>query len=132
MLDDTAVEALIAAAARVRECAYAPHSGFKVGAAVVTEDDRVFLGANVENASYGLSLCAERSAIAAAVAGGARSTRACVIVSDASDPATPCGACLQWLAEFGSESTQIICASTSGKQRRYTLSDLLPHPFHLE
>lgn len=131
MLDETQKTALIAAAGRAREAAYTPYSGYKVGAAVVAEDDRVFFACNVENASYGLSLCAERAAIACAVAHGAKRIKAVVVVTDADPPGTPCGACRQWLAEFGDNDLQIVTASLSGGQRAYTLGQLLPEAFRL-
>lgn len=134
MLDDSAVSALIACAIKTRESAYAPYSNYKVGAAVVTGDERVFFGCNVENASYGLSLCAERTAIASAVAAGAKRIRALVIVTDADPSGTPCGACRQWLAEFGGDDIEIIVANTTGSLllSRYTLGELLPNAFRLE
>jgi len=115
----------------VRETAYAPYSRFRVGAAAVAENERVFFGCNVENASYGLSLCAERAAIAAAVASGARRIVAVVLVADADPPATPCGACRQWMAEFGSGEMEIITANLAGRLRRFTLKELLPQSFRL-
>ena len=131
MLDDTQIAVLIACAARVRESAYAPYSGYKVGAAVVGEDDRVFLGCNVENASYGLSLCAERSALAAAVAAGVRLVKAVVVVTEANPPGTPCGACRQWMSEFSADTLEVIAGTPAGRYRRFTLTELLPDPFGL-
>lgn len=131
MLEEAAVKALITAAGCVREQAYAPYSGLKVGAAVVAEDDRVFFGANIENASYGLSLCAERAAISGAVANGAKRIRAIIILTDTDPPAMPCGACRQWLAEFGDDSLEVITANPNGCIRRSTLGGLLPQAFRL-
>lgn len=131
-LSDAQVSALVAAAARARQSSYSPHSGYAVGAAVLTADDRVFLGCNVENASYGLSLCAERAAIAAAVAGGARRLRAVVVVTEADPPGTPCGACRQWMAELGDSATQVIAANSQGTIRRFSLGKLLPEAFRLD
>ena len=132
MLDETQKTALIATAARARESAYAPYSSYKVGAAVVAGDDRVFFGCNVENASYGLSLCAERAAIACAIAHGVKRIKAVVVVTDADPPGTPCGACRQWMAEFGGDDLQIVTASLAGGQRAYTLGQLFPKAFRLE
>lgn len=132
MLDDSAIAALIAVAAQAREHAHAPYSRFTVGAAVVADDDGVFFGANVENASYGLSLCAERAAIASAVSGGARRIKAIVLVTETDPPSPPCGACRQWLAEFGNDDLQIILARPNGCHRKTRLGDLLPLPFRLE
>ncbi len=131
MLDDSQTAALVACALKARESAYAPYSKFKVGAAVVSEDDRVFSGCNVENSSYGLSLCAERNAIASAIANGAKGIKVVVVVTDGSPPSTPCGACRQWISEIGGPDCEIICANTSGTIRRFTLADLLPESFSL-
>lgn len=129
MLSRREEEALIALAALARTRAYAPYSGYSVGVAVVADDDRTFFGCNVENASLGLTLCAERSAMASAIAGGARKFRALVLVSDGIVPGTPCGACLQWLAEFGEPDTVVVVAAVSGQVQRWRLKDLLKEPF---
>lgn len=118
---------LTTAAQAVQQRAYAPYSRFRVGAAVEAEDGRVFAGCNVENASYGLTICAERSAVAAAVAGGARRLRRTVVVTDADPPAAPCGACRQVLAEFGPD--MILDAVGPASSRRWTLRELLPDAF---
>ncbi|HET7598925.1 MAG TPA: cytidine deaminase [Gemmatimonadales bacterium] len=114
------------AARAVRERAYAPYSNFRVGAAVEGEDGSVHVGCNVENASYGLSLCAERAAAAAAVAAGVRRLRRAVVVTDRDPPATPCGACRQVLAEFGDPEVVAIGPARTLRRR---LSELLPEPF---
>jgi cytidine deaminase len=119
---------LVAAATAVRANAYAPASRFLVGAAVQAADGRVFVGCNVENASYGLTICAERNAVAAAVAAGVRELVAVAVVTDLDEPARPCGACRQVLAEFGL-GMQVVMVGRGGIQRQVVLSALLPDPF---
>ena len=112
--------------------AYAPYSGFKVGAAILTQDNKIFTGCNVENASYGLTICAERSAIFSAVAsspGGKLGLRAVVVVNEKQVPCPPCGACRQVIAEFGAE-TIVLFQSEQGYQE-LTIADLLPSSFRL-
>jgi cytidine deaminase len=118
---------LLAAAEAARRQAYCPYSGFAVGAALEADDGRLFAGCNVENASFGVTLCAERAALAAAVAAGARHFRRLVIVADAEPPVTPCGACRQALAEFGL-ALQVEGIGPAGAQR-WTLAQLLPDSF---
>jgi len=123
-------EELLAAAREARHRAYAPYSGYAVGAAVYCEDGRIFTGANVENASYGLTVCAERVAIFRAVSEGARRIRALAVVTP--DGGTPCGACRQVLAEFANEDLIVWCASEEGTDlQEYSFSELLPHAFSL-
>ncbi len=110
--------------------AYAPYSKFRVGAAVLTSDGRVFQGCNVENASHGLSICAERSAVSAAVTAGSRTFMALALVSDADGPASPCGACRQVLAEFA-PSLLISSYGLNGSVQQWTIAELLPHRFQL-
>ena len=121
----------IALIARARECldrAYAPYSNFRVAAAVVDEQGRVFTGVNVENISYGLSICAERAAIFAAVAGGARRITAVAVAAGGADLLSPCGACRQVLAEFAAPDVPVFCDAPGGP-RRWTVSELLPDGF---
>lgn len=108
--------------------AYAPYSGFAVGAAVETLDGRIFAGCNVENASYGLTLCAERNALAMAVAAGCRQFRRVVITADTPQPTPPCGACRQWLWELAREA-EVLLVNRQGIQRRCTVAELLPLAF---
>jgi cytidine deaminase len=118
---------LITAARSAQARAYAPYSNFRVGAALEADDGSVFQGCNVENASYGLTICAERAAICAAVAAGATHFRRAVVVSDSDPPAAPCGACRQVLAEFGLDLS-IEGVSPRGTVR-WQLSQLLPSAF---
>jgi len=119
------LDKLILAAKKARDQAYAPYSGFSVGAAVLTKSGQVFAGCNVENASLGLTICAERSAVAAAVVGGKKDFEAIAIVANSNKPALPCGACRQVLAEF-SPSMKVFVATTRGEQHQFSLSALLP------
>ena len=114
---------LIAAAWDAREMAYAPYSNFLVGAALLAGDGRIFPGCNIENISYGLTNCAERVAIGAAIAAGARSFEKVVVVADTAQPISPCGACRQVLAEFGVKS--VILANRTQKVT-FSLEELLP------
>ncbi|MEP7013991.1 MAG: cytidine deaminase [Verrucomicrobiota bacterium] len=116
---------LIAAASEVRSRAYAPYSNFAVGAALQTKSGKVFTGCNVENISLGLTICAERAALASAVADGEREFVAVAIVTGFGEPVFPCGACRQVLVEFNPE-LQIIAATTDGRSETVLLSDLLP------
>ena len=123
-------EALVELAKKARAHAYAPYSGFAVGAAVLAADGRVFVGCNIENASYGLTNCAERTAIFSAVAAGAREIRALAVVADGALPCSPCGACRQVIAEFAVE--RIILANLKGSRRVVTKEELLPFAFSLQ
>lgn len=122
---------LIALALEARKNAYAPYSGFAVGAALLTGDGQVFTGCNVENASYGLTICAERVALFTAVARGNRSLRAIAVVAGTDDYCSPCGACRQVLAEFGGD-TRVYLANRHGAYRETTVAELLPGTFTLD
>ena len=119
---------LARAAREARSHAYAPYSHFRVGAAVRVAG-RVFTGCNVENSSYGLTLCAERVAVARAVAEGARRLDAVAVASSTAPPAPPCGMCLQTLAEFGGPETQVLLVGPRGPAVETTLGALLPRAF---
>lgn len=123
-------DSLLEAARAVQARAYAPYSRFKVGAALEAEDGRVFVGCNLENAAFGVTLCAERAALAAGVAAGARQFRRVVIVSDVDPPAAPCGACRQALTEFSPRL--LVEAFGPAGSRRWTLEALLPDAFGAE
>lgn len=109
----------------IRERAYAPYSHFAVGAALLGKSGRVFTGCNVENISFGLTICAERNAVFAAVAAGEREFEMIAIIADSKTPVTPCGACRQVLAEFSAD-LEITCANLEGATFRSTLRELLP------
>lgn len=124
-------EELIEHAARARAFAYAPYSTFAVGAALLTTDGRVFTGCNIENASYGLTMCAERVALFKAVSEGAAQFLRIAIVADAAAAVSPCGACRQVLWEFCPDII-VISANLKGQRRVQPLRDLLPEPFEGE
>ena len=125
MMDKELLEAALAA----RERAYAPYSKFLVGAAVRAESGKIYTGCNVENASYGLTVCAERNALFSAVGAGERKFTALCVVGDTEEPISPCGACRQVMAEF--KVPCIILANLKGDVKEYTLEELLPYGFTL-
>lgn len=128
MIDGKVKRELIMAAVSARENAYAPYSGFKVGAALLTVDGKIYTGANFENASFGAGTCAERVALGCALAAGAREFTAVACVGEGS--ITPCGICRQALSEFGDMT--VICAAPDGSDiREFMLSELLPYSFSL-
>jgi len=122
-----AIDELVARAGEARERAYAPYSRFRVGAAVLTSSGETFTGANVENASYSVAICAERVAASQAVASGHRDIRAVAVVSSAR-PTPPCGVCRQFLFEFDPDM-MVVSEGPDGDRRTWTLSDLLPDAF---
>lgn len=118
---------------RAREAsnnAYCPYSCFPVGAAVLTHDDTIFTGCNIENISYSLCLCAERSALASAVSAGYRKFKAIAVIGKKAKPCNPCGACLQFISEFG--PIEILLENESGELISKTLNDFLPNAFETE
>jgi cytidine deaminase len=125
---DPLVQALRVAARDAAARAYVPYSRFPVGAAVLAEDGTIYTGANVENASYGLTICAERNAIFQAVAQGQRRLRAVAVYTPTAQPTTPCGACRQVLNEFGPDA-QIFSFTDGSEYLQTTLGELLPHAF---
>ncbi len=121
---------LVQAATEAQANAYAPYSGFKVGAALQDTEGRIFVGANVENASFGVTNCAERVALGAAIAAGARKFDRLVVVSDATPPSAPCGACRQVLSEMAADL--VVEAVGPSGSRRWMMGDLMPDPFGAE
>jgi cytidine deaminase len=124
------IEEVLARAKAVQQRAYAPYSGFRVGAVLQGEDGALFEGCNVESASFGLTVCAERGAVMAAVAAGVRRFQRLVLVTDGDKAVPPCGACREVLAEF---SPELPILSVAGEDRKeWTLDRILPGPFRLD
>ena len=120
---------LIEAATKARDHAHAPYSKFSVGAALLTKSGKIFTGCNVENVSLGLTICAERSAVAAAIAAGEKELAAIAIVTDFLEPVFPCGACRQVLSEFNPK-IEVIASTIEGRNETALLSELLPRSGH--
>ncbi len=123
------MEELILKASEAKENAYAPYSRYKVGAAVVDENGKIFTGCNIENESYGATMCAERTAIFKAISSGSKSIKTIVITADGSMP-YPCGMCRQVMAEF-MDKDGVIILECAGKVESYTFSELMPYTFKL-
>lgn len=123
---------LLAAAQKARGRAYAPYSEFPVGAAVLGANGRIYSGCNVENASLGLTCCAERNAIFAMVAAGEREVREVLIVGETAEALPPCGACRQVMAEFARPAAVVHMCDRTGAGRSVTVAELLPHAFRLK
>jgi len=128
MLDETVRQQLLDQARRAREAAYAPYSSFTVGAAVLTAAGEIFSGCNIENASLGATICAERVAIFRAVAAGWRDLTALAVIADTPEPVAPCGLCRQVLAEFN-PNCLVLMANIAGSIRLANLKELLPLAF---
>ena len=128
MIDPAVEEKLVAAAKETRLHALCAYSGFAVGAAIEDETGKIWGGCNVENSTYGLTVCAERVAIWKALSEGVREFRSGAVVTDASEPTPPCGACRQILWQFARD-VPIVSATLEGKRKRYRLSQIFPEPF---
>ena len=128
MLSSDKIQQLVQQALDVREKAYAPYSEFPVGAVLLGKSGQIYTGCNVENISYGLTICAERMAIFKAISEGEREFEAVAIVADMEEPVPPCGACRQVLAEFSPNMT-VIMANLKDETKLMILSDLFPEPF---
>jgi len=128
---DTQVAELLERARQAQANAHAPYSHFRVGAALVTASGKYYSGANVENASYGLTVCAERSAIFQMVGAGEREIAALLVVGDCDDFLPPCGACRQVIAEFAAPATPVFMCRRDGAYQRTTVAELMPHVFRL-
>jgi cytidine deaminase len=122
------INELINKAKNAREHSYSPYSRFKVGAALKTKNGMVFTGCNIENSSYGLSICAEREAIFKAISAGERDLDTIAVVTDSDKLTTPCGACRQVMWEFSKDMT-VIVANLKGKKKEFKIKELLAHPF---
>ena len=120
---------LLEAAKNAADKAYAPYSNFRVGAAIQCKDGEIIAGCNVENASYGLTICAERNAIAAAVAQGHQSFESVVVYTPLKSLIPPCGACRQVIAEFMPPEGEVVLANDYGESERWTVEELLPAAF---
>lgn len=130
-LDEKTILEYVDKAIAARENAYAPYSNFKVGAILVDENGNEIPGANIENGSYGLSNCAERSAIFAAASKGMRKIKLIAIVADTTGPVSPCGACRQVIKEFADDDTVIILGNLKRDYKLVTMEELLPYGFEL-
>jgi cytidine deaminase len=122
------IDQLVEAAKAAQRKAYAPYSGFKVGAALLTSDNQIITGCNVENTTYGLSVCAERVAITKAVSEGYSDFKFLVVSGDSQEPCSPCGACRQFMLEFNPEM-QVLMVGKNGHRQMMTVSQLLPRAF---
>lgn len=120
---------LIERAKEARQSAHAPYSNFEVGAALLTTDGRVFTGCNIENSTYGLTMCAERVAIFKAVSEGAREFLKVAVVADHENLTPPCGCCRQMIWEFSADETEVILANLTGDVQKFEIKDLFPKAF---
>ncbi|NLE26423.1 MAG: cytidine deaminase [Clostridiaceae bacterium] len=122
-------EVLVSLAVKIRENAYAPYSGFHVGAALFADNGKIYTGCNVENASYGAAICAERTAIVKAISEGARKIMAIAVSSDSNLPTMPCGICRQFLSEFCSSNMPLYLSNRNGEYKVFSFEEILPHSF---
>lgn len=129
--DEKVINRLIDEAVKVLPNSYAPYSGVHVAAAILTDTGRIYVGVNVENSSYGLTICAERSAVSAMITSGDKRPVAVAIVTDLDDPIPPCGACRQVIAEFNPYALIIMYSVKSKKRVVARLDELYPNPFKL-
>ena len=120
---------LFEAAAAARKNSYSPYSHYAVGCAIRMEDGKIFSGCNVENSSYGATICAERTAVLSAVTAGSKKIRELLLITQNSPPAPPCGVCLQVIREFGEEKTPIHLSNPAGELRTVEFRELLPQAF---
>ena len=130
-VDKAEIQRLVEEAEKILPNSYAPYSGIHVASAVLSENNRVYLGVNVENASYGLTICAERSAISAMISNGDKKPEVVVVVTDMDKPIPPCGACRQVIAEFNPEATIVLYSVRSRELLITKLDKLFPNPFTL-
>jgi len=128
-MDEKKISELVRRAVETREMAYAPYSKFKVGAAVLADNGEVYTGVNVENSSYGLTNCAERTAIFTAVTNGMKKIIAIAIAADTEEPVSPCGACRQVIYEFSDKDTIIILSNLKGDRMIFGVEEILPYGF---
>jgi len=130
-IGDDVLDGLVAAASEARERFYAPYSRFAVGAAILA-GGRTFVGVNIENASYPLSVCAERNAVGAMIVAGERRIDAVAVVAGGDRPASPCGGCRQVLAEFADDDVPVVSEHVAGERVAWTVGELLPAAFRLK
>lgn len=129
MTDTVNDKALFEAAEAIRAKAYAPYSRFHVGAAILADDGKIYVGANIENAAYPQGNCAEASAISAMIAGGARRIKRIYVTGPGTAPVTPCGGCRQRIREFADQDVVVISHGVEGEALHQTVAEILPHSF---
>lgn len=122
-------EKLVLLAVKIKESAYVPYSDFHVGAALIADNGKIYTGCNVENASYGAAICAERTAIVKAISDGAKRVLTIAVASDSKLPTMPCGICRQVLSEFCSPDMPLYLSNRDGEYKTYTFEEILPHSF---
>lgn len=122
-------EELVSLALKARENAYVPYSGFHVGAALLADNGKIYTGCNIENASYGATICAERTAVVKAVSDGAKEIIAIAVSSDSNDATMPCGVCRQVISEFCTQDMPLFLSNRNGQFETYSFNEILPHAF---